>query len=237
MNKCRKLKTLTSILKLLLLIGIVVFIPVYIYFYHREVITSFDSLDDVTSFLMHYKNASIPVYIVFQTLQIVISVIPGQAFQLAAGYLYRFLPGLLFSVIGAVLGTSISFYLAKFLGRDAVHILFGEEKTAYYLERLNSKRAYTLVFVLYLIPGLPKDVISYIAGVSEMKFKAFLVFSLIGRLPGMSASLLIGELYFHNHYVAMGVVAVLVVIAFIACVVKRDSIKTRMDRLYDRVSK
>ena len=237
MNKCRKLKTLTSILKLLLLIGIVVFIPVYIYFYHREVITSFDSLDDVTSFLMHYKNASIPVYIGFQTLQIVISVIPGQAFQLAAGYLYRFLPGLLFSVIGAVLGTSISFYLAKFLGRDAVHIFFGEEKTAYYLERLNSKRAYTLVFVLYLIPGLPKDVISYIAGVSEMKFKAFLVFSLIGRLPGMSASLLIGELYFHNHYVAMGVVAVLVVIAFIACVVKRDSIKTRMDRLYDKVSK
>ena len=174
-NKLRKLKTAVSILKLLILIGIVVGIPLYLYFYHREFITEFKSLDDITAFLQKYKLASIPIYIGLQALQIIISILPGQAFQLAAGYLYKFLFGLTFSLVGAALGTTISFYIAKILGRDAVHIFFGREKTSYYLEQLNSRKAYTLVFVLYLIPGLPKDVVSYIAGVSEMRFKPFLL--------------------------------------------------------------
>ena len=45
---------------------------------------------------------------------------------------------------------------------------------SYYIARLNSKQAYTIVFFLYLIPGLPKDMISYAAGASEMRFKPFL---------------------------------------------------------------
>lgn len=106
-------------------------------------------------------------------LQIVISVIPGQFFNLAAGYLYTFFPALLFSIIGAFLGTLISFTLAKLLGSDFVHLFFGKEKTQEYVRKLNSKKAYTVVFFLYLIPGLPKDVVSYAAGVSDMKFKPF----------------------------------------------------------------
>lgn len=234
-NKLRKLKTAVSILKLLILIGIVVGIPLYLYFYHREFITEFKSLDDITAFLQKYKLASIPIYIGLQALQIIISILPGQAFQLAAGYLYKFLFGLTFSLAGAALGTTISFYIAKILGRDAVHIFFGREKTSYYLEQLNSRKAYTLVFVLYLIPGLPKDVVSYIAGVSEMRFKPFLLLSLTGRLPGMCGCLLIGDLYLHGHYIVMGCVAALAVIAFIICILKRDWIKTRIDRIYDKI--
>ena len=106
-NKLRKLKTAVSILKLLILIGIVVGIPLYLYFYHREFITEFKSLDDITAFLQKYKLASIPIYIGLQALQIIISILPGQAFQLAAGYLYKFLFGLTFSLAGAALGTTI----------------------------------------------------------------------------------------------------------------------------------
>ena len=237
MGNNRRLDTAVSILKLLMLLGIVVVIPLYIFFYHGDFIAEFKSLDDVTAFLQRYKLASIPIYIGLQALQIVISILPGQAFQFAAGYLYRFLPGLIFSLAGAVLGTTISFYLAKLLGHDAVRLFFGKDKTAYYLGRLNSKRAYTIVFIIYLIPGLPKDLVSYIAGVSEMRFKPFLVVSLIGRLPGMCASLLIGDLYLHDHFVAMGIVAALAVIAFIVCIARREVIKTRIDRLYDRISK
>ena len=81
----------------------------------------------------HYHWQSILVYIVIQAIQVIVSVIPGQACQFAAGYLYTFLPGLLFSLIGAAIGTSVSFWLAKALGKDAVHLFIGEEKTAYYV--------------------------------------------------------------------------------------------------------
>ncbi|MDD6042695.1 MAG: VTT domain-containing protein [Eubacteriaceae bacterium] len=237
MIKNRRLQIVLSIIKLMILIGITVAVPLYIYFYHYDFITRFKSLEDVTEFLMPYKFASIFIYIGLQAVQIIISVLPGQAFQFAAGYLYTFFPGLLFSVIGAVLGTTCSFYLAKILGQNAIHILFSEDKTSYYLEKLNSRRAYTVVFVLYLIPGFPKDIISYVAGISEMKFKPFICISLLGRLPGMCASLIIGDLYFRKHFVIMGIVAASAVIAFFVCIIKRKSIKEKMDKLFQVITR
>lgn len=236
-KRAKKTKLILSILKLLLLIGIVVAIPVYIYFYQQDFINQFKSFEDVIAYLEQYKFESIFIYIGVQVLQIVISIIPGQAFQFAAGYLYGFFPGLLFSIIGAFIGTMISFYLAKLLGKSAMHLFFGEERMTYFIERLNSKKAYIIVFLLYLIPGLPKDVVSYAAGVSEMNFKAFMAFSMAGRIFGMSGSLLIGALYFHQHYTGMIVIAVIAVIAFVFCIVYRKKINQYLDKFYDKVTK
>lgn len=235
-KKAKKIKLIFSILKLSLLFGIVVAVPLYVYFYQRDFLDQFNSFTDIVKFLHFYKVESIFIYIGIQVLQIIISVIPGQAFQFAAGYLYGFIPGLLFSIIGAVLGTGISFFLAKILGKDAIHLFFGEEKMAYFIDRLNSKKAYTIVFFLYLIPGLPKDIVSYAAGVSEMKWKPFMIFSLIGRIPGMAGSLLIGALYFKGHYLGMGIIAVIAVIAFIVCVFYRKTIHGYLDRFYDKIT-
>ena len=163
-----KRKVIISVLKIFLLLIIVVGIPLYIYFFQRERLMEFDSFNAVVEHLGQYKLEAIPIYIGLQIIQIVISVIPGQVFQLAAGYLYTFLPALILSVTGAILGTMVSFYLARFLGSDFVHLFFGREKTLEYVEKLNSKKAYMAVFLIYLIPGIPKDVVSYAAGISEM---------------------------------------------------------------------
>ena len=235
-KKAKKTKVVLSVLKLLLLVGIVVAIPLYIVFYQRDFIQQFRSFEDVLAYLEHYRFESIFIYIGIQFLQIIISVIPGQAFQCAAGYLYGFLPGLVFSIVGAFLGTTISFYLAKILGKDAVHLFFGEARTNYFIERLNSKKAYVIVFLLYLIPGLPKDVVSYAAGVSDMNFKAFMAFSMMGRLFGMSGSLLIGAFYFKQHYIGMGIIAVIAVVAFVLCIIYRKKIDRFLDKFYDKVT-
>lgn len=231
------MKKVFPIIKLFILLMIIIAVPANIALNHHDVIEHFESFDDMIALLERYQWQSILVYIAIQTIQVVVSVIPGQAFQFAAGYLYTFFPGLLFSWIGAALGTTITFYLTKILGSDAIHLFIGQEKTAYYLERLNSKRAYTIVFLLYLIPGLPKDIISYAAGISEMKFKPFLILSMIGRTPGMAGSLLIGALYFKEHYVLMGTVAVLAVIAFILCVIYRNKIHGYLDRFYEKITR
>ena len=229
------MKKIVPILKLLVLLAIVVAIPANILLYHHDIIERFESFQDVITFLEQYHWQSIIIYIVVQAVQVVISVIPGQAFQFAAGYLYTFFPGLLFSLMGAALGTSVSFYLAKVLGTDAVHLLLGEKKTAYYVERLNSKRAYSIVFLIYLIPGIPKDIVSYAAGVSEMRWRPFFLFSMLGRIPGMTGSLLIGALYMREHYILMGIVAALAVVAFVAGILCRKRLHSYLDRLYEKV--
>ncbi|MFR1723166.1 VTT domain-containing protein [Emergencia timonensis] len=105
----------------------------------------------------------------------------------------------------------------------------------YFIDSLNSKKAYTIVFLIYVIPGLPKDIVSYAAGVSEMKCKPFLILSLIGRIPGMAGSLLIGSLYMKQHYIGMGIIAVLAVVAFIICIIFRKRISKYLDKFYEKI--
>lgn len=230
-------KVLVSIFKILLLATIVIGIPLYIYFFQHEWLSQFKGFEDIVDYLRSYKLQSIPIYICLQILQIIISVIPGQVFQLAAGYLYTFPPALLFSVIGATLGTGISFYLAKILGSDFVHLFFGKDKTEDYIEKLNSKKAYTVVFLLYLIPGIPKDLVSYAAGVSDMKFKPFILLSLIGRMPGMMGSIMIGSMWNKEEYFGMIVLGILAVLSFILCIVYRKKINEFLNKAYEKINK
>ncbi len=83
-----------------------------------------------------------------------------------------------------------------------------------------------IVFILYLIPGLPKDVVSYAAGVSEMKFKPFILLSLTGRLPGMMGSIMIGSMWNKGEYFGMIALGVIAVAAFVLCIVFRKKKST-----------
>ena len=225
-----------AILKLIFLILIVVLIPLYLYFYQQDFLMRFRDFDDIVTFLERYKLQSIPIYIILQIAQIVISVLPGQFFQLAAGYLYTFWPALLFSCIGAFLGTTITFWLAKALGSDFVHMFFEKDKTEDYVKRLNSKKAYTIVFLLYAIPGIPKDVVSYAAGLSEMKYKPFIILSTIGRLPGMMGSIMIGSMWHKEEYVGMIILAIIAVVAFCTCIIYRKKLHELIDIAYDKLN-
>lgn len=239
MNKSKndKSKLIISSFKILLLILIVVGIPLYIYVFHRDIISGFENFEDIVAFLEKYETESIPIYIGLQILQVVVSVLPGQVFQLAAGYMYTFIPALIYALIGATVGTMISFGLARVLGRDFVHLFFGEEKTYYYMQRLNSKRAYTLVFLLYLIPGIPKDMVSYVAGISEINFKAFIFLSIVGRLPGMMGSIMIGSMWNKEQYAGMIILGIVAAVAFILCLIFRKKINGFLDNIYDKLAK
>ena len=236
-EKENKSRVIISTVKILLLILIVVGIPIYIWFFHGDWIKSIENIDDVVAFMEKYETQSIFVYIGLQIVQIVISIIPGQVFQMAAGYIYGFWPALLFAMTGALLGTTLSFMLAKVLGRDFLHIFFGEEKMSYYIERLNSKKMYAIVFFLYLIPGIPKDMVSYAAGVSEIKFKPFLIISALGRLPGMIGCLLMGYMIMEENYTGAIVIGFFAVAAFCVCIALRKKIQVLLDRFYEKITR
>ena len=94
-----------------------------------------------------------------------------------------------------------------------------------------------MVFLFYLIPGLPKDLCSYVAGLSEMKLKAFLIISLVGRSPAMMGSLIIGRLVNLGGYTGAIIIASAAVILFIAGVILRKRILVWIDVAYDKLMK
>ena len=235
-NKTNKKKLVISIIKVIVLATIVIGIPIYIFIFYGDWLKSIESIDDVVQFLRNYESESMLVYIGLQILQIVISFIPGQAFQMAAGYLYGFWIALGLAMAGAIIGTAITFFLAKILGRDFLHILFGEEKMKYYIEKLNSKKAYTIVFLIYLIPGIPKDMVSYAAGVSEIHFKPFVILSAVGRLPGMIGCLLMGKMLESKNYTGFIIIAVIAIIAFVLCIIFKKKLQSIIDKVYEKIS-
>ncbi len=232
----KRARTFYSVLKLLILIGIIVGVPVYVYFTYPELIDHFRSLEEINKLLKQYKTASIFIYIGLQVFQIVVSVLPGQALQFAAGYAYHFWLGFIFSIIGVALGTVITFYLARLLGKDALHVVFGEEKFSGFVHTLNSKRSFIVLFVIFLIPGIPKDLFTYAAGVSEIRIVPFLLLSLIGRTPAMIGSILMGSMFYNGSYVGLIIMGAAAVILFIAGLLHRDKLVKWTDRFYNRLA-
>jgi len=237
-DKIRKrIKVFQTVLKLLLLLFIVVGLPLYIYFCHHEYIDMFSNMENVNAFFAEHKTKSIFFYIGAQILQIVICIIPGQWLQFAAGYMYGFWLGYLFSLIGAFLGTVLTYYIAKILGHDALHLIFGEEKVHKLLKTLNSKKAVVLVFIIFLIPGVPKDLCNYVAGVSHMKLKLFLAASLVGRTPAMMGSLLIGRFIYTGEYTGAIIIGVFAVIFCVLGLVFRKKLTNLLNKAYDKLIK
>lgn len=224
-------------IKFLLLIGIIVVIPAYIWFYNQQIITNMSSLENVEAYFKKEYYATALTFVGAQVVQIVICIIPGQWLQIASAYLLGFWEAYLLSIIGVAIGTSVSYYLAKILGHDAMHTIFGEEKISNMIKHLNSKRAIIIMFVIFLIPGVPKDLLSYAAGLSEMKLKTFMIISLIGRTPAMMGSLFIGMFLQYKSYTGAIIVGVLAVIAFILGVIFRKRLNLWLDKAYIKITR
>lgn len=236
-NKTKGSKRVVALLKFGLLISILVAIPLYIYFFHPDLIERFSSMENVREFFRDYKGMTIFVFVAAQVVQIIICIIPGQWIQIASGYLFGFWMAMLWSLVGAFIGTILTYYLAKILGRDFVNLIFDSETVEYYTEKLNSKKAVLVVFLIYLIPGVPKDLCNYVAGISEMKLKPFLLISMVGRTPAMMGSLLIGHQLTNEHYGGAITIAVVAVLLFVICVIFRQRIFNWFDRVYDKLMK
>lgn len=225
-----------TVCKCLLLVGIVFSVPVYLIFFRRDILTEFESLEDMIQFLQGYQTHSILIYVLFQAVQIVISILPGQPLQIAAGILWGYAFALGLSILGAFLGTTVSFFLARILGQDAAKLFVSADKMERYVKLLDSRRAITVVFLIYLIPGLPKDIMSYIAGISSMHYKRFLLASLVGRIPAMSCSILVGVFYYQGNTAGLATVVVGVVLITALCIWKRKRLLALLDRFYDTLS-
>lgn len=219
-----KYKKILALSKLILLVIIVAGIPAFLYLKYRAELFSKDSAERVVDYLKANSSIAALLIICIQIVQVVICFLPGQPVQFAASYMFGVARGFAFSITGAVIGTVISFYLAKLLGNDAMNLFFGEEKVRDYKKKLDSGRGLLLAFLIYLIPGIPKDIVSYAAGISDMHFRPFLLVATVGRIPGMLGSLMLGHFFGRQDYRAMIIIAVIIAVILLICYIKRDAL-------------
>ncbi len=156
---------------------------------------------DFQEFIDSYGSLSILVFIAFQILQVVIAAIPGEFVQIAGGYIFGSLLGTVYSVLGILIGAAIAFFAARFLGHKVIGKLLSEKSLEKFKFLMNSHKLEIIIFLLFLIPGLPKDILVYAAGLSPIRPLRFFSIYTVARMPGLLGSSLIGANIQSQNYI------------------------------------
>ncbi len=142
----------------------------------------------VRAFVNEHALLSRLLFVLLTVVQIVLAVIPGEPFELAAGYAFGTLQGTLLCLVGASIGGSIDFWLVRKFGMKVVRVFFSQEKIDQ-LRFLKSSRQRDLwMFILMFIPGTPKDIFSYVAGLTDISWGKWMLISCVARIPSIITS-------------------------------------------------
>ena len=115
-------------------------------------------------------------FIALQIFQVVAAPIPGEVTGFLGGFLYGIPTGIALSTVGLTAGSWLAFTLSKIFGRPLIEKIIKKKTIDRYDYLLHSK-GIILIFILFLLPGFPKDYLSYILGLGHMSTKAFLIIS------------------------------------------------------------
>ena len=146
--------------------------------------------------------------------QAIVAVIPGEPLEIGAGYAFGAVEGTFLCVVGTTVGGIIVFALARTLGMRIVSLFFSEEKIRSVSFLQNTRRLNTVAFLVFLLPGTPKDLLSYCAGLTQIRWSFWLLLTSLARLPSIVTSTVGGNALGVQRYAfAVGVFAVTLVLS------------------------
>ncbi len=139
-------------------------------------------------------------------LQVIVAFIPGEPVEVAAGVAFGAVWGTLLCLVGSVLATALIFTVVKKYGMKVVYLFFSKEKVEEVSFLNDSEKLDLLVFILFLIPGTPKDIITYFAGVTKIKLVKFLLITTLARIPSVLSSTLFGSMMMQEKFATAAII-------------------------------
>jgi uncharacterized membrane protein YdjX (TVP38/TMEM64 family) len=204
----------SNILKIVLLILVAVASVIFIY-YAPQIFKILSSMDNFREYIRSTGSWGPIMFILFQVLQIVVSPIPGEIVQIAGGYIYGVGLGTLYNMIGMVLGSAMAFYFTRFIGRSFIEKLL-QKKNYKWMALINDEKKFSVfLFIFFIIPGLPKDFLVYVAALTSISSARFFIILLVARLPWIIGSVAVGSTIHLEQYTAAIIISIISVVAFI----------------------
>ena len=168
-------------------------------------LTSF-SQEGLRDYIRSFGAAGWLVFLILQILQVFIALIPGELLESAAGFVFGPVFGTLLCYAGIAIASSLVFALTRKFGAKLVQVFVSREKINQLRILDTEKKRNVLIFAAFFIPGTPKDLLTYFAGLTEIKLSTFLFITLFARLPSVVTSTFGGHLLGEGEYVLAVVV-------------------------------
>lgn len=225
MKNKRTMKVLAIVVAVLLVILLIKYMP--------KLLLITVSLEEFKKYILSMGHFGVLMIILFQGLQTIIAPIPGEVIQIAGGYLYGIPLGTIYNLIGLIIGSGMAFYFARLIGRDFVENLIKKKNLKWINNIMESKKFEIILFIIFIVPGLPKDFMIYVAGLTNLKPIKFFVISVISRLPWIMISASVGANINAGNYGMTIVILVIAIIGFLLGVFYKDWIIKKLSKEQD----
>lgn len=189
------------------------------------------SLDKFRDYIISTGKFGTFLFIFFQILQTVIAPIPGEVIQIAGGYIYGVMLGLVYTTLGMMLGAVIAFYFTRLIGASFIDKLIKKKNSQWILNIMDSKKFSVTLFVFFIIPGLPKDFLIYVAGLTPIKPLKFFGILFVSRFPWLLVSVGIGSNIHYGNYMSTIIISLIALILFILGIIYKDKLINRFTQV------
>lgn len=198
-SKCKKIVGAVVILAVLVFFGAIT------WFVSLKLMEIGRAPEDVQEFFSSFGYVGWLVALGLQILQIFVAFIPGELIETGMGYAFGPLRGTLLCYAGLAIGQGLIFAIIRRFGVRAFEYFTSPDALDRFSFLKNETKLKKLIFVLFIIPGTPKDLLTYLAPLTRIKFSEFMIISLIARFPSIVSSTIGGNLLAQGEYISAAV--------------------------------
>ena len=231
-KKARR-RWIVRIVSLVIFFGLVTFVTILVFPYAKEMKTESGREQIIEMFNKFDTFWSVVIFILIQAVQVIIAIIPP--IQIVGGMMFGWLFGALFSFAGIMLGTFVIFMLVRFLGRPLVEAFVNDKHLERFSFLNDEEKLLRVLIILYVIPGVPKDVLSYIVPLTKVDKRDFFMYVMPFRIPAVLLSTVFGQSVISGSYVlAFVLIGVFVVIGILGIIFREKIISGFRSRKQNR---
>lgn len=201
-------------------IGILLAVFFVLYMLYGKTLTEF--VTDTESFkqwLDTYKGLSGTIFVFIRAFQTVVKIIPAEPLEIAAGYAFGTWGGLALCSLGTFIGSLAIMILSTWLGGKFISAFINEEQLENISVINNKKHRRLFLFIFYLVPSTPKDIMTYAAGSLKMNMTEFFVITTIARIPSILTSTICGAQLEQNNITAAVAVFTATAVVSVLCAI------------------
>jgi len=224
-KKIKRRKIIINIIALIIFLTVCILVTIWMSPYIKEF------TNDPRAFRDYIKEngfLGVLLFLTIQILQVIVSTIPGEFVEIAAGITFGWFFGLVLCEIGILIATVLIFMVCKKLGKPLIDNYVGKGKLKKFDQLDKSPKRDRVLFFLFLIPGIPKDMLIYASAFFDISLSKFLLISLIARIPSIITSTIAGDYILEKKYGEAILIFVITGVITIICYLLYDKIYKRV---------